>query len=107
MLVLPSLHYFFFRWSLLGFGFWECLISALKGDPTGDLVLRGFPGPGCPVLCPLELATVFCLPCTGAVKYVAVPLVFGRGMIPSVVVSSWSMGWARLDAQGAVGVLSR
>ena len=35
-----------------------------------------------------------------------VPLVFGRGRLPSVVVWSWSMGWARFDAQGAVGVLS-
>ena len=42
-------------------------------------MLRDFPGPGCPVLFPLELA---------------------------VVVWSWSMGLARLGAQGAVGVLS-
>ena len=36
----------------------------------------------------------------------APPLVFGRGGLPSVVVWSWSMGLARLGAQGAVGVLS-
>ena len=70
------------------------------------LCFGDFPGPGCPVLFPLELAIVFGLSCTGAVKYVAVPLVFGRGRLPSVVVWSWSMGWARLDAEGAVGVLS-
>ena len=35
-----------------------------------------------------------------------VPLVFGRGMLPSVVVWSCSMGWARLGAQGDLGVLS-
>ena len=58
------------------------------------------------MLFPLELAIVFGVCCTGAVKYVAVPLVFGRGRLPSVVVWSWSMSWARLDAQGAVGVLS-
>ena len=81
-------------------------MSAPDGDPMGDLVLRDFPGPGCPVLFPLELAVVFGLFCTGAVKYVAVPLVFGRGRLPSVVVWSWSMGLARLGAQGAVGVLS-
>ncbi len=68
---------------------------------------RGFPGPGCPVLFPLELAIVFGLFCSGAVKYVAVPLVFGRDRLPSVVVWSWSMGWARLVVQGAIGVLSR
>ena len=51
-------------------------------------------------------AVVFGLFCAVAVKYVAVPLVFGRGRLPSVVVWSWSMGWARFDAQGAVGVLS-
>ena len=67
-------------------------------------MFRYFLGPGCPVLFPLELAVVFGLFCTGAVKYV--PLVFGRGRLPSVVVWSWSMGWARFDAQGAVGVLS-
>ena len=72
----------------------------------GDLVLRDFPGPGCPVLCPLELAVVFGLFCTGAVKYVTVPMVFERGRLPGVVVWSWSMGLARLGAQGAVGVLS-
>ena len=82
------------------------VVSALNGAPMGDLVLRDFPGPGCPVLFPLELAIVFGLFCTGAVKYVTVPLVFGRGGLPSVVVWSWSMGWARLDAQGVVGVLS-
>ena len=82
------------------------VVSALNGAPMGDLVLRDFPGPGCPVLYPLELAVVFGLFCTGAVKYVAVPLVFGRGRLPSVVVWSWSMGLARLGAQGAVGVLS-
>jgi hypothetical protein len=43
----------------------------------GALVLRDYPGPGCPVSCPLELAIVFGLSCTGAVKYVSVPLVFG------------------------------
>ena len=72
----------------------------------GDLVLWDFPGPGCPVLFPLELAIVFGLSCTGAEKYVTVPLVFGRGRLPSVVVWSCSMSLARLDAQGAVGVLS-
>ena len=35
-----------------------------------------------------------------------VPLVFGRGRLPSVVVWSWSMGWAGSGAQEAVGVLS-
>ena len=65
-------------------------------------MLRGFPGPGCPLLCSLESIFV----CVWVVKYLTVPLVFGRGRLPSVVVWSWSMGWARLDAQGAVGVLS-
>ena len=51
----------------------------------GDLVLRDFPGPGCPVLFPLELAVIFGLFCTGAVLYLAVPLVFGRGRLPSVL----------------------
>ena len=69
-------------------------------------MLRDFPGPGCPVLFPLDLAIVFGLSCTGAVKYVTVSLVLRRGRFPSVVVWSWSMGWARLDAQGAVSVLS-
>ena len=41
-------------------------MSAPDGDPMGDLVLRDFPGPGCPVLFPLELAVVFGLFCTGA-----------------------------------------
>ena len=67
-------------------------------------MLRDFPRPGCPVLFPLELAIVFGLFWTG--KYVTVPLVFGRGRLSSVVVWSWSMGLARLGAQGAVGVLS-
>ena len=31
MLILPSLHYFFFRWSLFGFGFWECLMRRRIG----------------------------------------------------------------------------
>ena len=35
-----------------------------------------------------------------------VPLVFERGRPPSVVVWSCSMGWARLGAQGDLGVLS-
>ena len=65
----------------------------------GDLVLRDFPGPGCPVLFPFELAIFFGLFCTGVVKYVTVPLVFGRGGLPSVVVWSWSIGLARLGAQ--------
>ncbi len=74
------------------------VVSALNGDPMGDLVLL--------VVFLLELAIVFGLFCTGVAKYLPVPLVFGRGRLPSVVVWSWSMGWARLDAQGAVGVLS-
>ena len=80
MLVLPSLRYHFFRWSFFGFGFWECLMRrrigriGLNGAPMGDLVLRDFPGPGCPVLFPLESAIVFGLFFTGAVKYVTVPL---------------------------------
>ena len=61
-------------------------------------MLRDFLGPGCPVLFPLELPIVFDLFCTGAVKCVTVPLVFGRSRLPNVVVWSWSMGWARLDA---------
>ena len=35
-----------------------------------------------------------------------VPLVVGRGRLPSVVVWLYSMGWARLGAQGDLGVLS-
>ena len=58
------------------------VVSALNGDPMGDLVLWDFPGPGCPVLFPLGLAIVFGLFCTGVVKYVTVPLVFGRGRLP-------------------------
>ncbi len=49
-----------------------------NGDPLGDLVLREFPGLGCPVLCPFELTIVFGLYCTGAVKYVAVPWCWER-----------------------------
>ena len=69
-------------------------------------MLRDFPGTGCPVLFPLESAIVFGLFCTGAVQYVTVPLVVGRGRLPSVVVWSDSMGWARLGAQWDLGVLS-
>ena len=92
MLILPSLPYFFFRWSLFGFGFWECLMRrrigriGSKWGFYGRSCASGFSWTGCTVLCPLELATVFGLSCTGAVKYVALPLVFGRGMLPSVVV---------------------
>ena len=31
MLILPSLLYFFFRWSLFGFGFWDCLMRRRIG----------------------------------------------------------------------------
>ena len=37
-------------------------------DLIGDLVLRDFPGPGCPVLCPLGLAIVFGWSCAEAVN---------------------------------------
>ncbi len=58
----------------------------------GDFVLRDFPGPGCLVVFPSELAIIFGLFCTGVVYYLTVPLVFGRGRLPSVFVWSWSMG---------------
>ena len=48
-------------------------------------MFRYFLGPGCFVLFPLELAIVFGLFCTGAVLHVTVPLVFGRGRLPSVL----------------------
>ena len=94
MLILPSLHYFSSVGLCLGLvsGNVFCVVvSAVNGDPMGDLVLRDFPGPGCPVLFPFELTIVFGLFCTGAVKYVTVPL-FGRSRLPSAVVWSWSMG---------------
>ena len=31
MLVVSSLRYYFFRWSLFGFGFWECLMRRRIG----------------------------------------------------------------------------
>jgi len=61
---LVSLHF--------GFGFYLAVSSVLLGDRIA-LVLRGFPGPGSPLLCPLGSAIVFGWSCAGAVRYVAVP----------------------------------